>query len=72
VTAPRATQGDGDDAVRTLLPDQAGMVLMHVAGPPDDPRFGNGYGPWTAMGILVLWVAAALLGGYLVLRHRDA
>jgi ABC-2 type transport system permease protein len=58
--------------VLRFLPDQAGMVLMHVAGPPDDPRFGNGYGPLTAMGLLVLWVAAALLGGYLVLCRRDA
>jgi ABC-2 type transport system permease protein len=54
------------------LPDQAAMVVMHLAGAPDDPRFGRDYGPWTGMAILALWTAAAVLGGYLVLRRRDA
>ncbi|GAA4224772.1 ABC-type transport system involved in multi-copper enzyme maturation permease subunit [Streptosporangium album] len=54
------------------LPDQAGMVIMHLTGPPGDPRFSRDYGPWAGMGILSLWVAAALVGGYLVLRRRDA
>jgi ABC-type transport system involved in multi-copper enzyme maturation permease subunit len=58
--------------VTQYLPDQAGMVIMHIAGPPGDPRFGRDYGPWTGLGILGLWTAAALLGGYLVLRRRDA
>lgn len=58
--------------VTQYLPDQAGMVLMHLVGPPDDPRFGRAYGPWGALAILALWTAAALLGGYLVLRRRDA
>jgi hypothetical protein len=30
------------------------------------------YGPWGGMGIMLLWVAAALAGGYLVLKRRDA
>ncbi|WP_406313745.1 ABC transporter permease subunit [Streptosporangium sp. NBC_01639] len=58
--------------VAQYLPDQAGMLIMHLTGPPGDPRFGRDYGPWTGMGILALWVAAALIGGYLVLRRRDA
>ncbi|WP_199430063.1 ABC transporter permease subunit [Qaidamihabitans albus] len=58
--------------VTQYLPDQAGMVLMHLTGPADDPRFGPEYGQWGAVGILVLWTAAALVGGYLVLRRRDA
>lgn len=58
--------------VTQYLPDQAGMVLMHIVGPPGDPRFGRDYGPWGALGILALWTAAALIGGYLVLRSRDA
>jgi ABC-2 type transport system permease protein len=58
--------------VAQYLPDQAGMVIIHVAGQPDDPRFGRDYGPWTGLGLLVLWVAAALAGGYWALRTRDA
>jgi hypothetical protein len=30
------------------------------------------YGPWGGLGIMLLWVAAALLGGFLVLKKRDA
>jgi hypothetical protein len=30
------------------------------------------YGPWGGLGIMLLWVAAALLGGLVVLRKRDA
>jgi ABC-type transport system involved in multi-copper enzyme maturation permease subunit len=59
-------------AVTQYLPDQAAMVVMHLASPPSDPRFGRDYGPWTGMAILAVWTAAALLGGYLVLRRRDA
>jgi ABC-type transport system involved in multi-copper enzyme maturation permease subunit len=58
--------------VTQYLPDQAGTVIMHLAGPPDDPRWARDYGPWAGVGILALWTAAALLGGYLVLRRRDA
>lgn len=58
--------------VTQYLPDQAGMVIMHIAGPPGDPRFGRDYGAWTGLGILAVWTTAALIGGYLVLRHRDA
>ncbi|GAA3142368.1 ABC transporter permease subunit [Planomonospora alba] len=58
--------------VAQYLPDQAAMVVMHLTGPPGDPRFGRPYDGWTGMGILLLWTAAALAGGYLVLRRRDA
>jgi ABC-2 type transport system permease protein len=58
--------------VTQYLPDQAGSVIMHIVGPPGDPRFARDYGAWTGMGILALWTAAALIGGYLVLRRRDA
>ncbi|NUT33839.1 MAG: ABC transporter permease subunit [Hamadaea sp.] len=60
--------------VRTVLqylPDQAGMVLMRVTGPPDD-GFGPSYGPATAIVVLLAWTCAAVAGGYLVLRRRDA
>jgi ABC-2 type transport system permease protein len=58
--------------VTDYLPDQAGMVIMHLAGPAGDPRFSRPYGPWAGLGILVLWTASALLGGYLTLACRDA
>ncbi|GGS61525.1 ABC transporter [Planobispora rosea] len=59
-------------AVTQYLPDQAGMVIMRLTGPPGDPNFGRPYGPWAGMGIVALWAAAALIGGYLTLRRRDA
>ncbi|MFE2032677.1 ABC transporter permease subunit [Streptomyces scopuliridis] len=58
--------------VLRYLPDQAGLELMGLAGPSADGRFGPGYGPGTALVILVAWTAAALAGGYLALRRRDA
>ena len=58
--------------VTQYLPDQAGMVIMHLTGPPGDARFGRPYGPWTGLGILLLWTAAALISGYLVLARTDA
>ncbi|MFJ6575920.1 ABC transporter permease [Streptomyces sp. NPDC091368] len=57
--------------VAKYFPDQAGSKIMQVV--PDamgsDPA---PYGPWGGLGIMLLWVAAALLGGYLVLKRRDA
>ncbi|MET8953883.1 ABC transporter permease [Streptomyces sp. NPDC004393] len=55
--------------VGRFLPDQAGSRILQVV-----PRLGDDtpYGPWGGLGIMVLWVAAALAGGYLLLRRRDA
>ncbi|MDN3356689.1 ABC transporter permease [Actinomadura sp. DC4] len=70
------SQGVGNlPKVRTVaqfLPDQAGLVMMRVVKP--DPSFitYRGFGPWTALGILLAWTAAALAGGLLVLNRRDA
>ncbi|MGX7673266.1 ABC transporter permease subunit [Plantactinospora sp. DSM 117369] len=58
--------------VTQYLPDQTSWVILHLAGPQDEGRWVRDYGPWTGIGILVLWTAASLLGGYLVLRRRDA
>jgi ABC-2 type transport system permease protein len=55
--------------VGRFLPDQAGSKIMEVVPPLDDD---TPYGPWGGLGIMVLWVVAALLGGYLVLKRRDA
>lgn len=57
--------------VAQYLPDQAGMVVMHIVGQGDDPRFTRPYGPWTGVGIMALWTVAALIAGYLAVRRRD-
>ncbi|MPY61586.1 ABC transporter permease [Streptomyces spongiae] len=57
------------EKVARYLPDQAGSKIMQVVPPLDDDAV---YGPWGGLGIMVLWVAAALAGGYALLRHRDA
>jgi ABC-type transport system involved in multi-copper enzyme maturation permease subunit len=71
-----SSQGIGNvpklKTVVQYLPDEAGLVIMHITGPPGDPRFGRDYGPWTGLGITALWTVAALIGGYLTLRRRDA
>ncbi|MGW7522888.1 ABC transporter permease [Streptomyces sp. NPDC054783] len=59
------------DATKKLgrfLPDQAGSRIMRVVPRADDTP----YGPWGGLGIMVLWVIAALAGGYAVLKNRDA
>ncbi|MEV6023656.1 ABC transporter permease [Streptomyces sp. NPDC052036] len=55
--------------VGRFLPDQAGSRILQVV-----PSLGDDtpYGPWGGLGIMVLWVAAALAGGYVLLRRRDA
>ncbi|MEV5512530.1 ABC transporter permease [Streptomyces flaveolus] len=55
--------------VGQFLPDQAGSKIMQVVTPLDDD---TPYGPWGGLGIMALWVVAALVGGYLVLKQRDA
>ncbi|MFD4737535.1 ABC transporter permease [Streptomyces virginiae] len=64
----------GFDATRTVgqyLPSNAGGRIMQVVpnafDAPETP-----YGPWGGFGIMVLWTLAAVLGGYAVLRKRDA
>ncbi|GGR66963.1 ABC transporter [Streptomyces aureoverticillatus] len=55
--------------VGRYLPDQAGSKIMQVKTPFDD---STPYGPWGGLGIMVAWTAAALIGGYLLLKKRDA
>ncbi|MCF1593939.1 ABC transporter permease [Streptomyces muensis] len=57
------------EKIGRYLPDQAGSRIMQVVTPIDDDK---PYGPWGGLGIMVLWVVAALLGGYLTLKKRDA
>jgi hypothetical protein len=54
--------------VGRYLPDQAGSRILQVVTPVDDTP----YGPWGGLGIMMLWVAAALIGGYALLKKRDA
>ncbi|WP_037851757.1 ABC transporter permease [Streptomyces sp. NRRL S-340] len=51
------------------LPDQAGSRILRVI-----PRVGDDtpYGPWGGLGIMTLWVIAALAAAYALLRKRDA
>ncbi|MGW4439499.1 ABC transporter permease [Streptomyces sp. NPDC004596] len=60
---------DATKKVGRFLPDQAGSRIMQVV-----PRIGDDtpYGPWGGLGIMALWVAAALAGGYALLKRRDA
>ncbi|MEU9314297.1 ABC transporter permease [Streptomyces sp. NPDC048295] len=61
----------GAKKVARYFPDQAGSKIMQVV--PDAMHSTPApYGPWGGLGILVAWVAAALIGGYLVLKKRDA
>ncbi|MFE7841999.1 ABC transporter permease [Streptomyces sp. NPDC057474] len=57
------------EKIGRYLPDQAGSKIMQVVTPVDDD---TPYGPWGGLAIMALWVAAALLGGYLLLKKRDA
>ncbi|MEU9251062.1 ABC transporter permease subunit [Streptomyces sp. NPDC048270] len=62
---------DATRKVAQYFPDQAGSMIMQVVpgamGSEPPP-----YGPWGGFGIMALWTLAAVLGGYLVLRKRDA
>ncbi|MEU6554679.1 ABC transporter permease [Streptomyces sp. NPDC046915] len=60
---------DATKKIGRYLPDQAGSRIMQVV-----PRLGDDtpYGPWGGLGIMALWVVAAVAGGYVLLRKRDA
>ncbi|MEV2232858.1 ABC transporter permease [Streptomyces phaeochromogenes] len=60
---------DATKKVGQYLPDQAGSKIMQVVTPIDDDV---PYGPWGGLGIMVLWVLAAVVGGYVLLKKRDA
>lgn len=57
----------GAKEVAHYLPDQAGAAMARVVPNDDVP-----YGPGGGLVIMLVWVAAAVLGGYLVLRGLDA
>jgi ABC-type transport system involved in multi-copper enzyme maturation permease subunit len=55
--------------VAHYFPDQAGRKIMEVVPSPDNH---TSYGPWGGILIMAVWVVAALIGGYIVLKERDA
>ncbi|MGW7201355.1 ABC transporter permease [Streptomyces chryseus] len=55
--------------VGQYLPDQAGSKIMQVVPPVDDIA---PYGPWGGLLIMAVWVLAALVGGFVLLKKRDA
>ncbi|PRH77066.1 ABC transporter permease [Streptomyces solincola] len=57
--------------VAEYFPDQAGSRILQTV-PNAMNSDAAAYGPWAGLGIMVLWVALALAGGYLVVRKRDA
>ncbi|GKQ39897.1 ABC transporter permease [Streptomyces sp. A012304] len=60
---------DATKKVGRYLPDQAGSKIMQVVTPVDDD---TPYGPWGGLAIMAAWVVAALVGGYVLLKKRDA
>ncbi|MGW0845601.1 ABC transporter permease [Streptomyces sp. NPDC002787] len=60
---------DATEKIGRYLPDQAGSRIMQVVTPVDDD---TPYGPWGGLAVMALWVVAALAGGYLLLKRRDA
>ncbi|ANS68006.1 ABC transporter integral membrane protein [Streptomyces lincolnensis] len=60
---------DATKKIGQYLPDQAGSKIMQVVTPIGDD---TPYGPWGGLGIMALWVLAALIGGYVLLKRRDA
>lgn len=57
--------GQAAGGVAEFLPDQAGQLVMHLEST-------GRLGPWSGLGVLALWAAAALAGGWLAVRRRDA
>ncbi|MEU8433358.1 ABC transporter permease [Streptomyces sp. NPDC029216] len=57
--------GAATGGVAEFLPDRAGQLVMHGAT-------GGHLGPWSGLGVLALWAAAALTGGWLAVRRRAA
>ena len=58
--------GSWASQVSSYLPSEAGASFTMSVRLPDM------LAPWTGIGVLVLWVAAALVAAAVLLRRRDA
>ncbi|MCB5181418.1 ABC transporter permease subunit [Streptomyces antimicrobicus] len=56
--------GEAAGGLVDYMPDQAGQMVMRTHGQGD-------LGPWTGLGVMALWSAAALVGGWFAIRRRD-
>ncbi|MFI8322778.1 ABC transporter permease [Streptomyces sp. NPDC085529] len=56
--------GGVSEGAAMWLPDHAGQQILHQN--PTGPL-----GPWTGLGVMALWTAAALAAGWWSLRRRD-
>ncbi|MFI8501646.1 ABC transporter permease [Streptomyces sp. NPDC085524] len=57
--------GEASGGVAQFLPDRAGQMVMHLSAQ-------DGLGPWAGLGVMALWAGAAVFGGWLAVRRRDA
>ncbi|MDJ0383596.1 ABC transporter permease [Streptomyces sp. G-G2] len=56
---------DTAGGVGQYLPDRAGQIVMSTQPSGD-------LGPWAGLGVMALWVVAALVAGWWAVRRRDA
>ncbi|WP_404961279.1 ABC transporter permease subunit [Streptomyces sp. 147326] len=57
--------GASAEGVAQLLPDRAGQMMMRMEA---DGLVGH----WTGLGVMALWAAAAVIGGWVSVHRRDA
>ncbi|WP_327417660.1 ABC transporter permease subunit [Streptomyces sp. NBC_01233] len=57
--------GASAEGVAQLLPDRAGQMMMRMEA-------GGFVGHWTGLGVMALWAAAAVIGGWVSVHRRDA
>ncbi|MFD9357348.1 ABC transporter permease [Streptomyces sp. NPDC060031] len=57
--------GAAAEGAAEYLPDRAGQMAMRLESQ-------GALGPWSGLGVLALWAAVALIGGWLAVRRRDA
>ncbi|MFD9368590.1 ABC transporter permease [Streptomyces sp. NPDC060020] len=57
--------GAGAEGAAQFLPDRAGQMMMRMEA-------GDLVGPWTGLGVMALWAAVAVIGGWVSVRRRDA
>lgn len=57
--------GAASEGMARFLPDRAGQVMMRL-------DTSTGLAPWAGVGVLALWAAVAVAGGWLTVRRRDA